>query len=130
MAVVSATFESSLGLSAYVLFSYYLELQNAAICKLMDRELASPVAHGLGTYQWLKEDVTTDQLRIYHNSCRGFMEASTVNASELLQKFRINHSIICRTSSKEQVLRYQLTVKLNNFPSSIKVQEIGRIHVS
>lgn len=126
MAVVSATFESSLGLSAYILFSCYLELQNADVCKMMNHKLAPPVAHGLGTYQWLKEDVTTDPIRICLNPRSGFVEASVANATRLLQKLEINNDIICKTSMEEPVLRYQLKVNSKDFYSSIKVQETGR----
>ncbi|KAI9169285.1 hypothetical protein LWI28_010195 [Acer negundo] len=125
MAVISAAFESSLGLSAYVLFSSYLELQNADVCKVMNRQLASPISHGLGTYQWLKEDVTTDLLGICRNPHSGFVEASVANASQLLRKFQINHSIIRRTATEKQVLRYQLTINSKDLSSFIQVQEIG-----
>ncbi|KAL5828551.1 hypothetical protein ACOSQ3_018019 [Xanthoceras sorbifolium] len=125
MAVISAAFESSLGLSAYVLFSSYLELQNADVCKVMNRQLAPCIAHGLGTYLWLKEDVTTDLLGICHNPHSGFVEASVANASQLMKKFQINNSIIRRTATEKQVLRYQLTVNSKDLSSFIKVQEIG-----
>ncbi|KAH9772172.1 protein PHYLLO [Citrus sinensis] len=126
MAVVSAAFESGLGLSAYIIFSSYLELQNAYLCKVMNRELCPPVAQGLGTYQWLKEDVTTDPISICHNSCRGFVEASVAKATHILQNLQINNDVICKTSMEEQVLRYQLNVNSKDFCSFIKVQEIGQ----
>lgn len=131
MAVVSAAFESGLGLSAYIIFSSYLELQNAYLCKVMNRELCPPVAQGLGTYQWLKEDVTTDPISICHNSYSGFVEASVAKATHILQNLQINNDVICKTSMEEQVLRYQLNVNSKDFCSFIKVQEIGqRIDVS
>lgn len=131
MAVVSAAFESGLGLSAYILFSCYLELQNADLCKVMNRELAPPMAHGLGTYQWLKEDVTTHPIGICYNPCSGLVEASVANAAQLMQKFQINHKIIRRTFTEEQVSRDQLIVNSKDVSSSIKVLEIGeRVDVS
>lgn len=126
MAVVSAAFESGVGLSAYILFSSYLELQNADVCKVMNRELAPPVVHGLGTYQWLREDVTTDSIGIFRNPCSGFVEASVANASRLLQKLQINYNVIRKTSMEEQVLRYQVTMNSKDFNGTIKVREIGR----
>ncbi|KAH9707753.1 protein PHYLLO [Citrus sinensis] len=126
MAVVSAAFESGLGLSAYIIFSSYLELQNAYLCKVMNRELCPPVAQGLGTYQWLKEDITTDPISICHNSCSGFVEASVAKATHILQNLQINNDVICKTSMEEQVLRYQLNVNSKDFCSFIKVQEIGQ----
>lgn len=131
MAVVSAAFESGLGLSAYILFSCYLELQNADLCKVMNRELAPPMAHGLGTYQWLKEDVTTHPIGIRYNPCSGLVEASVANAAQLMQKFQINHKIISRTFTEERVSRDQLIVNSKDVSSSIKVLEIGeRVDVS
>lgn len=126
MAVVSAAFESGLGLSTYILFSYYLELQNADLCRAMNCELGPPIAHGLGTYKWLKQDVITKPLGIHHDPCCGFVGASVTDAIQLLHKFQINHEIIHRTFTGEQVSRYHLTVNSKNFSCSIKVHEVGR----
>ncbi|XVE74433.1 hypothetical protein DITRI_Ditri12bG0017000 [Diplodiscus trichospermus] len=125
MAVVSAAFESGLALSTYILFSCYLEMQNAETCKLMNDKLAPSVAHGLGTYRWLEEDVTNDVLGIGRNPCTGFIEASVADATHLLHKFQMNHNVINRTFTGEEVLRYQLTLDSNDFSCSINVQEIG-----
>ncbi|XVE91706.1 hypothetical protein REPUB_Repub01dG0034000 [Reevesia pubescens] len=125
MAVVSAAFESGLALSTYILFSCYLEMQNADTCKVMNK-LAPSVAHGLGTYRWLEEDVTTDLLGIGHNPCTGLIEASVAAATHLLHKFQMNHNVIHKTFTGEEVLRYQLTLDSNDFSWSINVQEIGQ----
>ncbi|XWS69567.1 hypothetical protein CRYUN_Cryun04dG0190100 [Craigia yunnanensis] len=126
MAVVSAAFESSLALSTYIMFSCYLEMQNADTCKLMNNKLAPSVAHGLGTYRWLEEDVTNDLLGIGPNPCTGFIEASVADASHFLHKFQMNHNVINRQFTGEEVLRYQLTLDSNDFSCSINVQEIGQ----
>ncbi|OMO72203.1 Menaquinone biosynthesis protein MenD [Corchorus olitorius] len=81
MAVISAAFESGLALSTYILFSCYLEMQNADTCKLMNDKLAPSVAHGLGTYRWLEEDVTTDLLGIGRNPRTGFIEGSVADST-------------------------------------------------
>eukprot|EP00257_Ricinus_communis_P024903 XP_025012317.1 protein PHYLLO, chloroplastic isoform X2 [Ricinus communis] len=125
MAVVSAAFESGLGLSTYIQFSSYLEVQNADLCRVMDRKLGPPVAHGLGTYQWLKQDVTTKPLRIRHLPC-GFIGASVSDAIEFVQKFQINQKVICRTFTGEQVSTYDFSVNSKGFACSIKVQEVGQ----
>ncbi|KDP31426.1 hypothetical protein JCGZ_11802 [Jatropha curcas] len=126
MAVVSAAFESGLGLSAYIQFSYYLELQSADLCRVMNYKLWPSVAHGLGTYKWLKEDVTTKPLGIHPDPCSGFVGASVADAIQLLQKFQVNHNVIQRTFTGEQVYRYHLAVNLKDFSSSIKVYEVGQ----
>ncbi|OMP06744.1 hypothetical protein CCACVL1_01446, partial [Corchorus capsularis] len=126
MAVISAAFESGLALSTYILFSCYLEMQNADTCKLMNNKLAPSVAHGLGTYRWLEEDVTTDLLGIGRNPRTGFIEGSVADATRILHQFQMNHNIIQRSFTSEEALQYHLTLDSNDFSCSINVQEIGQ----
>ncbi|XP_057963060.1 protein PHYLLO, chloroplastic isoform X2 [Malania oleifera] len=125
MVVVSAAFESSLGLSAYIQLACYFELQNVKTCRMMKRELAPSVAHGFGTYRWLQEDVTTETLEISRNPNSGFVEASVANAARLLQNFQINCNNISRTFSGEQIRAYQLTVEYEGLSCFFNMQEIG-----
>ncbi|CAL5350003.1 unnamed protein product [Camellia sinensis] len=125
MSVVSATFESSLGLSAYVQFSYYLELQKADICMAMNKEPSPSIAHGLGTYSWPKEDITAEPLNIHRNPCSGFIEASVDDAGCLLGNFQVNNKVILRNFTGEEVHKYQLTVNSYGFSFFINVREIG-----
>ncbi|KAK2976386.1 hypothetical protein RJ640_008096 [Escallonia rubra] len=126
MAVVSAAFESGLGLSAYIQFSCYLGLQSADVCKVMNKEPALSIAHGLGTYRWFKEDVTAEPLSIHRNPYSGFMEASVADAGRLLRNFEFNDNCIIRSNIRAQVFNYQLVVELEDFAISINVQEIGQ----
>ena len=73
MAVVSAAFETGISLSAYIQFSCFIDMQNEDLRKIMNKEPPSPVAHGLGTYRWLKEDIITEPLSISRGACSGFM---------------------------------------------------------
>ncbi|KAI3744252.1 hypothetical protein L1987_57329 [Smallanthus sonchifolius] len=125
MAVVSAAFESGLALSAYVQFSCFLEMQNAELCKIMNTEPASPVAHGLGTYKWLKEDVTTKLFSISRGAVNGFMEASVFDAGQTLVNFDINQNALIQSFKAEEVHNYQLKVDVEGVTFSINVQEIG-----
>ncbi|XAR65339.1 2-succinyl-5-enolpyruvyl-6-hydroxy-3-cyclohexene-1-carboxylic-acid synthase [Bertholletia excelsa] len=125
MSVISATYESSLGLSAFVQFSLYLELQNIDLCKAMNKEPCPSIAHGLGTYRWLKEDVTTEPLNIHCNPKSGFIEASVDDASHLLGKFQVNHAVILRKFSGEETCRYQLTVDVEGISFLTNVVDIG-----
>ncbi|KAM1722316.1 hypothetical protein ACFX11_021052 [Malus domestica] len=125
MAVVSAAFESGLGLSAYIQFCCYLNLKNSEICEMMNYELAPSIAHGLGTYRWLKEDVTTTPLKIGCNPVSGFIEASVADADQVLQKFQINGNVVHRNFTGEQVRVFLLTVDSRAFSYSIIVHEIG-----
>ncbi|XP_040374185.1 protein PHYLLO, chloroplastic isoform X8 [Rosa chinensis] len=126
MAVVSAAFESSLGLSAYIQFSCYLNQMNSEICTMMNYPLASSIAHGLGTYRWLKEDLTTTPLKINRNPRSGFVEASVADSDRVLQQFQINGNIIHRRVTGEQVCIYQLPLDSKGLSCSIKIQEIGQ----
>ncbi|XP_022149055.1 protein PHYLLO, chloroplastic isoform X2 [Momordica charantia] len=126
MAVVSAAFESGVGLSGYIQLSCYLELQNAEIRKLMNNQPAPSIAHGLGTYRWLEEDVTVNPLRICRDPHSGIMEASVAEANQLLKSFQINQKFVSRKFTEEQVRRYQLTVDSKGFSHLIKVLEVGQ----
>ncbi|KAL2582256.1 hypothetical protein AAZV13_15G229700 [Glycine max] len=125
MAVVSAAFESSLSLSAYTQFSSYLELLSLGTFKVLDDAASGTVAHGLGTYRWLKEDVTPSPLLICRNPQTGFVEASVANASRLVHDFQVNQKVISYIIAEEQVHRYQYKVELNNLSCSFEVRETG-----
>jgi isochorismate synthase/2-succinyl-5-enolpyruvyl-6-hydroxy-3-cyclohexene-1-carboxylate synthase/2-succinyl-6-hydroxy-2,4-cyclohexadiene-1-carboxylate synthase/O-succinylbenzoate synthase len=125
MAVVSSAFESSLSLAAYTQFSSYLEIQRLSTFKLFDVKPAPSVAHGLGTYSWLKEDITPNPLLIGHNPRSGLVEASVENASRLLSNFQVDQDVICNTIDEEKVCRYQLNVEHNNLSCSFEVCETG-----
>ncbi|TKY49620.1 PHYLLO protein [Spatholobus suberectus] len=125
MAVVSAAFESSLSLSAYTQFSSYLEILSLSSFKVLDDMAAPTVAHGLGTYRWLKEDVTPNPLLICRNPQSGFVEASVANASQLVHDFQVNQEVISYIIAEEQVRQYQYKVELNNLSCSFEVRETG-----
>jgi len=127
MVVVSAAFESSLSLSAYTQFSSYLEIMSLGKFKVLDNVPASTVAHGLGTYRWLKEDVTPNPLFICRNPQSGFVEASVASASQLVRDFQVNKKVVSYVIVKEQVRRYQRRVELNNVSCSFEVRETGHI---
>ncbi|CAI0431018.1 unnamed protein product [Linum tenue] len=125
MAIVSAAFESGLALSTYMLFSYYVDRHQAAL----HRVGPSPsIAHGLGTYRWLKQDITTRRLRMSSDPCTRSMGASTIDAIQHLEQFQLDDSIICRTFNGEQVHRYTTTVKTNELSFSIRMHEVGHAH--
>ncbi|XP_022992379.1 protein PHYLLO, chloroplastic isoform X2 [Cucurbita maxima] len=126
MAVVSSAFESGVGLSGYIHLSCYLELQNAEIRKLMDIQPAPSIAHGLGTFRWLDEDVTVNPLRIGRDPHSGIIEASAAEANRLLKSFQINQKFVRRKFTEEQVRRYKLTVDSKGFSYLIKVLEVGQ----
>lgn len=125
MAVVSASFESSLSLSAYVQFAYYLEQQNVTICRLRKRKLSAAIAHGLGTYQWLKEDVSTNHLEFHVAPNGDKIEAFVKNADTFLRYFQIKDETVQRIYTGEQLKSYRIEVNGDNFSCSFKLQEAG-----
>lgn len=127
MAVVSSAFESSLGLSAYIQFSCYLEQQSADICRVINKKQGKSIAHGLGTYRWLREDVTIESLRICGRPYNEAVEASIENAAQLVSNFKINPTVIQRSYTGEHVQKYQMNVDYENFLCSLQVLEIGKV---
>lgn len=125
MAVVSSTFESSLGLSGYVQFSSFLDLQHSDICRVMNKVPSAFVAHGLGTYKWLEEDVTLGHLKVHRNTKSGFVEACPIAASQLMQQFDINQNAVVWKFNEEKVHKVQLSVDLDDFCFSINVLSMG-----
>lgn len=125
MVVVSAAFESSLSLSAYTQFSSYLEMLSLGTFKVLDNVAAPAVAHGLGTYRWLKEDVTPNPLFIYRNPKSGFVEASVEDASRLVRDFQVNKKVVSYVIVEEEVRQYQCRIELNNVSCSFEVRETG-----
>ncbi|GFP95293.1 protein phyllo chloroplastic [Phtheirospermum japonicum] len=124
-AVVSAAFESALGLSAYIQFARYLDLQNAEIRNLMNKEPAPITAHGFGTYKWFKEDVTTENLNILYDPDRRSVEADAVDAGRFLQNCRVNRDAVVRNFVQEQVREYQLAVDTDSVSFTTNVLEAG-----
>lgn len=127
MAVVSSAFESSLGLSAYIQFSYYLEQQSTDICIVKNKEQEESVAHALGTYRWLREDVTSESLRICGRPNNEVVEASIENAVQLNLNFKINPSVVQRSYINEHVQKYHMTVDCGEFSCSFQVLEVGKV---
>ncbi|XP_068641777.1 protein PHYLLO, chloroplastic isoform X3 [Aristolochia californica] len=123
MAVISGTFESSLSLATYVQFAHYLEQQNADLCK-MKKEKISTVAHGLGTYRWLKEDVITP-LKICLHPHSETVEASVHEAACLLQSVQINSEVIQRSYHDKDVQIYQVKVDCVDVTCVLEVWDTG-----
>ncbi|KAL8035297.1 hypothetical protein ABFS82_12G085600 [Erythranthe guttata] len=123
--VISAAFESALGLSAYIQFARHLDLQNCEMQKLTNKKSAPITSHGFGTYKWFNEQVTEYSLNIRHNPNHGCVEADAIEAGQFLQKCRLNPDIVVRTFLADQVKEYQLAVDSGGAHYSINVVETG-----
>lgn len=126
MAVLSSVFESGLGLSTYIQFSCYIEQKRMEMCETINYGSTTSIAHGLGTYHWLKEDIAVTPLNINRSQCSGFVEASIFEASQFLQTFQVNCNVILRNFTGEEICIYQLPIGSNGFSCAVKVQEIGQ----
>ncbi|CAH9131214.1 unnamed protein product [Cuscuta epithymum] len=124
-AVISATYETSLGLSAYVQFSYFIDLQNLDILRIANKEVRPSIAHGLGTYKWFKEDASTQNLVTRRNSTNGFMGSPIADADRLLKEFQFNKNALVRDFAHVEVQTYQQKIYLDSVSISINVHEIG-----
>lgn len=94
MAVISAAYESGLGLSAYILFASYLEMENVKTFRERKLGMAPVVAHGLGTYKWLDEDVMMNSLGISRSPYSGFVEGSVAEAGKNLKDVKITTMLL------------------------------------
>lgn len=125
MVVISSTFESSLGIAFYAQFARYLEKQNEMISKLHNREFIANTAHGLGTYKWLKEDVSSNSLKICVPPHGHTVEASIQDTDIFMRNFHVNQMIIQRIYMGEQVRAYHLKVNHNGSSILFKLLETG-----
>lgn len=130
MVVVSSTFESGIGLSAHVLFSHYIDLQHEDLCKLSKCKSYLPIAHGLGTYQWLKDDVVANSFRASRQPGSGCVEAAVADATRLLQEVQLNPNAINGRLIEDELLDYHECVEIRGVPYSIRVIDNGRRTVS
>ncbi|CAE5963485.1 unnamed protein product [Arabidopsis arenosa] len=126
MAVISAAYESGLGLSAYILFASYLEMVNVKASTEQKQGTSPSVAHGLGTYRWLSEDVMMNTLGIFRSPYSGFVEGFVADSSRNLKDVKINNDVIVRTSKGIPVRRYELRVDVDGFSHFIRVHDIGQ----
>lgn len=120
MAVISSCFESSISLATYIQFAYYIE-QRRLMCSVKNKEFPV-VAHGLGTYRWLAEDVLTAQFNKCMQSSHGSVGASVSGAAQILSNSQINDTV--QTCYPDEPLQsYKTVVKLENLFYSFRVHD-------
>uniref|UniRef100_A0A0D3F6X4 Mandelate racemase/muconate lactonizing enzyme C-terminal domain-containing protein n=1 Tax=Oryza barthii TaxID=65489 RepID=A0A0D3F6X4_9ORYZ len=125
MAVISSTYESSVGLATYIQFAHYVDRQNDITSRIKNKGSCGNVAHGLGTYQWLREDVSDQKLKIHVPPLGDGIRASAEDAHGYLQHLVINDKKIERTYSEEKLRSYFIQVDGDNFSYQVKLQEGG-----
>ncbi|KAL4185626.1 hypothetical protein AMTRI_Chr10g231600 [Amborella trichopoda] len=125
MAVVSGAFESSICLSSFVQFAHYLDLKSREICRMRNQQLGPAISHGLGTFRWLSDDVTTESLKFCFHPNGGAVEASVDDAGLLLRSCQLNHEAIQKSYKDEQLRQYTLAGNFDGFSYSFNVWDTG-----
>jgi isochorismate synthase / 2-succinyl-5-enolpyruvyl-6-hydroxy-3-cyclohexene-1-carboxylate synthase / 2-succinyl-6-hydroxy-2,4-cyclohexadiene-1-carboxylate synthase / o-succinylbenzoate synthase len=87
MIIVSSAYESSLSLSMYVQFAYFFHVQYENVCKTRNKHFHEGIAHGLGTYKWIKEDIVDQGLIVRVPKNGGKMRALIEDAQNIIEKF-------------------------------------------
>jgi isochorismate synthase / 2-succinyl-5-enolpyruvyl-6-hydroxy-3-cyclohexene-1-carboxylate synthase / 2-succinyl-6-hydroxy-2,4-cyclohexadiene-1-carboxylate synthase / o-succinylbenzoate synthase len=131
MAVISSAYESSVGLASYIQLAHYVDQQDSMISRIKNKDKCGAVAHGLGTYQWLREDVSEQRLNFHVTTPDDGISASVEDASGYLQHLNINLEKIERTYSEEELRSYSIQVDVDDCSYLLKLQEAGdRTNVS
>jgi isochorismate synthase / 2-succinyl-5-enolpyruvyl-6-hydroxy-3-cyclohexene-1-carboxylate synthase / 2-succinyl-6-hydroxy-2,4-cyclohexadiene-1-carboxylate synthase / o-succinylbenzoate synthase len=131
MAVISSAYESSVGLASYIQLAHYVDQQDSMVSRIKNKDKCGAVAHGLGTYQWLREDVSEQRLNFHVTTPDDGIRASVEDASGYLQHLNINLEKIERTYSEEELRSYSIQVDVDDCSYRLKLQEAGdRTNVS
>ncbi|KAL6634634.1 hypothetical protein ACP70R_027305 [Stipagrostis hirtigluma subsp. patula] len=125
MAVISSTYESSIGLASYIQLAHYVDQQNYIVSRIKNKDTCGAVAHGLGTYQWLREDVSEQKLQIHANPLGDGIGASVEDAHGYLRHLNIKSEKIQRTYSEEKLRSYSIQVDVDDCSYLVKLQEAG-----
>ncbi|WVZ74855.1 hypothetical protein U9M48_022979 [Paspalum notatum var. saurae] len=125
MAVISSTYESSIGLASYIQLAHYIDQQNSVVSRIKNKDTCGAAAHGLGTYQWLREDVSEQKLKIHATPLGDGVQASVEDAHCYLHHLNINNDKIERTYSEEEMRSYSIQVDVDDCSYLVKLQEAG-----
>ncbi|CAL5021226.1 unnamed protein product [Urochloa decumbens] len=125
MAVISSAYESSVGLASYVQLAHYVDQQNSIVSRIKNKGTCGAAAHGLGTYQWLKEDVSEQKLNIRATPLADGIRASIEDAHGYLHHLNISRSKIERTYSEETLRSYSMQVDVDDCSCLVRLQEAG-----
>ncbi|XP_025816542.1 protein PHYLLO, chloroplastic isoform X5 [Panicum hallii] len=125
MAVISSAYESSVGLASYIQLAHYVDQQNSVVSRIKNKDTCGVVAHGLGTYQWLREDVSEQKLNIHATPLGDGIRASVEDARGYLHHLNINNNKIERTYNDEKLRSYSVQVDVDDCSYLVKLQEAG-----
>ncbi|KAH6555602.1 hypothetical protein KP509_21G066000 [Ceratopteris richardii] len=101
LAIISSAFESSVGLAIYAQFSMFVDAQHMKSISMTDNYksstwsnvIISPVAHGLGTYMWLQDDVVLENRFSVQRRENG-VEVSMEDCERVIQNLVFNRETV------------------------------------
>ncbi|XP_004952910.1 protein PHYLLO, chloroplastic isoform X2 [Setaria italica] len=125
MAVISSAYESSVGLASYIQLSHYVDQQNSIVSRIKNKGTCGVAAHGLGTYKWLREDVSEQKLNIHATPLGDGIRTSVEDAHRYLHHLNISSNKIERTYSEEKLRSYSIQVDVDDCSYIVKLQEAG-----
>jgi hypothetical protein len=125
MAVIICAYENSVALASYIQLAHYVDQQNSTVSRMKNKDTCEAVAHGLGTYQWLREDISEKQLKFHVTTLCDGIGASVEDASGYLQHLNINSEKIERTYGEEKPRSYSIQVDVDDCSYRLKIQEAG-----
>ncbi|KAJ4798965.1 2-succinyl-5-enolpyruvyl-6-hydroxy-3-cyclohexene-1-carboxylate synthase [Rhynchospora pubera] len=126
MAIVSSAYESSLTLSVYVQFAYFLHMKNENVCKTRNKHIHDGIAHGLGTYKWIKEEIMDQGLKVCVPHIGGKMGASVKDSQNFIENFCWDSGrVLSRFLGNEEIGCYSVKVGANGLSSCFRVKEAG-----
>ncbi|CAN6273232.1 unnamed protein product [Urochloa humidicola] len=125
IAVISSAYESSVGLASYIQLAHYVDQQNSIVSRIKNKGTCGAAAHGLGTYQWLKEDVSEQKLNIRATPLADGIRASIEDAHGYLHHLNLSRNKIERTYSEEIPRSYSMQVDVDDCSYLVRLQEAG-----
>lgn len=125
MAVISSTYESSIGLASYIQLAHYVDQQSSIVSRIRNKDTCRATAHGLGTYQWLREDVSEQKLKIHASPLGDGIRATVEDAHGYLHHLNINNDKIKSTYGEEKHRSYSIQVDVDDCSYLVKLREAG-----
>lgn len=118
VAVISAAFESSLSLAAYAQLAAFVDkrrLESITASELDEKDqykqsMIPAVAHGLGTYMWLENDVVNNKRFTVKHTCDG-AEVFIKDAADIFHDLTLNKDLVKLDTSFANVFSNNYMVK-------------------
>eukprot|EP01018_Ginkgo_biloba_P037309 Gb_25073 [translate_table: standard] len=125
MAVISAAFESSVSLAAYAQFAYYIDNRNLEAGTASAKQGIPAVAHGLGTYSWLGDDVLRKRLQFCVHPKGDKIEVDVEDAAALLQNTEVNPDTVKLSCVEPNISSYTIAVHYKAICYSFCIMDTG-----